>query len=150
MEIAQKAQRQRLLMKSPWQTFNMRYLPCQTRAEEGHVSLPSVMGDRQAQQRGTVVRCRSRRSRRYEIPPWSQSYLRMLRTDGEERRRGCSSIFWGHIKVCSMGSHWPGVPEEVATTFYYQHLKRCRSPWASTPPLLLFFTVPPNDTCACV
>lgn len=46
---------------------DMRYLPCQTRAVEGHVSLPSVMGDSQAQ--GTAVRRRSRESHRYEIPP---------------------------------------------------------------------------------
>lgn len=49
----------------------------------------------------------------------------------EKWRRGCSSIFWGHIKICSMGSHWPGVLQEVVAMFYYQHLKRCRSPQAS-------------------
>lgn len=76
-----------------------------------------------------------------KFPPWSQSYLRMLRTDWGKQRRGCSSIFWGHIKVCSLGSHWPGVLQEVVTTFYYQHLKRCRSPRASmcNPPLCFFF-----------
>lgn len=86
-------------------------------------------------------RRRNRRSHGSEIfPPWSQSYLRMLRTERERRSRGCSSIFWGHIKVCSMGSHWPGVPQEVVSTFYYRHLKRCRSPraprWSPPPPFL--------------
>lgn len=65
------------------------------------------------------------------------------------------AFFWGHIKVCSMGSHWPGVLQEVVTTFYYQHLKRCRSPWASMCNplplgfffLFLSFTVPPNNMC---
>lgn len=134
-------QKIKLADEEPWQKFNMRYLPCQSRAVEGHVSLPSVTGDRQAQRWGTVVRCRSRRSHRHEIPPWSQSYLRMLRTEWEKRREGCSSIFWGQIKVCSMSSHWPGVLKEVVSAFYYQHLKRCRSLWASMckPPLSQVF-----------
>lgn len=110
---------------------------------------------RRARRRGTVVRRRSRRSHRDEIPPWSQSYLRMLRTGGEERRRGCSSIFWGHIKVCWMGSHWPGVPQEVVTTFFFllPTLKRMQKPMGlmwNPSPLLLLFTVPPNDTYACM
>ena len=78
----------------------------------------------------------------------------MLRTDWGEQRRRCSSIFSGHIKVCSRGSHWPGVLKEVGTSFYHQHLKRCRSPRASMcnlffSPLFFFFffTVPPNDMC---
>lgn len=54
--------------EEPWQRFSMRYLPRQTRAVEGHVSLASVSGVREAQQWGTVVRWRSRRSHRHEIP----------------------------------------------------------------------------------
>lgn len=57
--------------------------------------------------------------------------------------RGCSSIFWVHIKVCSAGSHWPGGLQEVVFDFYYQHFKPCRSWWTPTPT-----PEPPNDTCA--
>lgn len=55
-----------------------------------------------------------------------------------------------------MGSHWPGVPQEVVATFLLPTLKKMQKPMGlyveppPAPPLLLFFTVPPNDTYACV
>lgn len=42
-----------------------------------------------------------------------------------------------------MGSHWTERLKEVATYFYYQHLKTGRSPRVSNPHL--FFFLPPND-----
>lgn len=92
MEIYAKRSKPKVA-EEPWLKFNPRYLPCQTRVVEGHVSLPSVMGDRQAQQRGTVVRCRSSE----EPKIWNSPLKSVLPAHDEDWRKEAAQGMLKHF-----------------------------------------------------
>lgn len=133
--------------KSSWlQKANKRYLPLQTRAVEGHVSLHSVKGLGKVALSG--VRCRSRR-RRSEIP----SLKSVLPAHVEDWLRGAVQgmlkHFWRPHK--SLLNVFPLVrtpPGGGDYFFLLPTLKKMHGPLCEQPPpaFFLFFTVPPNDT----
>lgn len=74
---------QKLKDRGCWwrQKFNMGYLPRRTRAAEGHVSLPSVMGDRQA--RGAADEMQAQK----EPQVWNSPLKSVLPVHDEDWRR---------------------------------------------------------------
>lgn len=104
-EIYAKSSKTEAANEDQWQKFNMKYLPRHTRAVESHVLLPSVMGDKHRVQQWDAG-AEGAKDMKFPL----KSVLPVHVEDWQrEVAEGMLSIFWGHIKVCSMGSHWPEV-----------------------------------------
>lgn len=91
------------------------------------------------------------RSRRKNLGYESQSYLRMLSSEGWGGKGGCSSTFWGHIKVVQ----WAPIGQLffrrwclLFITNTFKDAEAYRPLWVTR--FLLFFTGSPNNMHACM
>lgn len=140
-----KSSRRKVADEEPWQKFNMRYLPLQTRVGKGHVSLASLTGDRS----DSATRNRGEMQKQKERQTQNSPQKSVLPAHVEDWRREEAQGMLKHFRrTHKKFVQWVPIGQKFFRRwwlhFYYQHLKRCRSPQASMcnpPPHLCFFSL---------